>query len=119
MSAAEAIPDLPEGHFAAGQTGWYSFILFVAGASEMSVRAISDVRRLCEAHFVGRYTLEVVDVHRDPERMLKQHVLAAPTLIKDSPSPARRLVGDLSDTAHVLAALGIAAVDSPAGRRSA
>jgi circadian clock protein KaiB len=87
--------------------GQYTMILFVAGASAMSGQAISDVRRLCETYLTHNYSLEVVDVHRDPARMLSLHVLAAPTLIKCSPPPTRRLVGDLSDTPHVLAALDI------------
>jgi circadian clock protein KaiB len=87
--------------------GQYALILFVAGASGLSVQAISDVRRLCATYLTGNYSLEVVDVHRDSTRMLSHHVLAAPTLIKCSPPPTRRLVGDLSDARHVLAALDI------------
>jgi circadian clock protein KaiB len=92
---------------ATSMDGRYALILFVAGASGMSVQAIHDVRWLCETYLTGNYSLEVVDVHRDPARMLSHQVLAAPTLIKCSPPPTRRLVGDLSDTRHVLAALDI------------
>jgi circadian clock protein KaiB len=89
------------------ETAHYSFSLFVAGASDRSVRAIGNVRALFEFHLPGRYTLEVVDVYRDAARMIANNVLAAPTLIKEAPLPKRRLVGDLSDTTRVLVALGI------------
>jgi hypothetical protein len=56
----------------------------------------------------GHYQLEVVDIHRDTALMMAHDVLASPTLIKEAPLPRRRLVGDLSDTSRVLAALDIA-----------
>jgi circadian clock protein KaiB len=85
----------------------YVLTLFVTGASEMSGRAIANVRSLCDEHLAGRHSLEVVDVHRDPSLMSAHDVVAAPTLIKEQPLPKRMLVGDLSDTERVLAALDI------------
>lgn len=89
------------------ESATYVLTLFVTGASEMSGRAIVNVRAVCDEHLAGRYTLEVVDVHRDPAMMSTHDVVAAPTLIKEQPLPKRMLVGDLSDTARVLAALDI------------
>jgi circadian clock protein KaiB len=98
--------------------GDYMLTLFVSGASDMSVRAIGNVRALCEQHLQGRYQLEIVDIHRDAASMLSHHVVAAPTLIKESPLPQRRLVGDLSDTTRVFAALDIRVVEAaPDGGR--
>jgi circadian clock protein KaiB len=91
----------------------YVLMLFVAGASEMSVRAIRNVRAICEQHLVDRYQLAVVDIHRDAALMSIYDVVAAPTLVRMSPLPKRMLVGDLSDTTRVLSALDIIAV--PAG----
>jgi circadian clock protein KaiB len=91
----------------------YVLTLFVTGASEMSGRAIANVRTLCEEHLTDRYTLSVVDVHRDPSLMSVHDVVAAPTLIKEAPLPKRMLVGDLSDTARVLASLDVYPVPPP------
>jgi circadian clock protein KaiB len=91
------------------ETAEYVLTLFVTGASDMSARAIRSVRAICEEHLAGRYQLAVVDVHRDASLMSAHDVVAAPTLIKESPLPKRMLVGDLSDTARVLASLDIAA----------
>jgi circadian clock protein KaiB len=85
----------------------YLFTLFVAGASDMSRRAIANIRELFEFHLTGRYDLEVVDIYRDIAATTTSNVLAAPTLIRESPLPKRRLVGDLSDTARVLRVLGV------------
>jgi circadian clock protein KaiB len=87
--------------------GEYVLTLFVTGASDLSGRAVTNVRTFCETHLAGRYHLEVVDVLRDQSRMVSRDVFAAPTLIKESPLPERRVVGDLSDTLRVLAALDI------------
>jgi circadian clock protein KaiB len=95
----------------------YVLTLFVTGASDMSVRAISNVRALCEQHLAGHYRLEVIDVHRDTALMSSYDVVAAPTLVKEAPVPKRILVGDLSDTARVLAALDISPpAPAPAAR---
>jgi circadian clock protein KaiB len=85
----------------------YVLTLFVTGASDLSGRAIRNIRALCEEHLAGRYNLEVVDVHRDPALMSSYDLVAAPALIKEAPLPKRMLVGDLSDTARVLAALDL------------
>lgn len=97
--------------------GEYVLTLFVTGASDLSGRAIGNVRAFCEEYLAGRYHLEVVDVLRDSDMMVARDVFAAPTLIKESPLPQRRLVGDLSDTTRVLAALDIK-VATPAPPRS-
>jgi circadian clock protein KaiB len=91
------------------QTATYELTLFVTGASDLSARAIKNVRLICEAHLNGRYRLDVVDVHRDAALMMAHDVVAAPTLIKTAPLPKRMLVGDLSNMARVLAALDIRA----------
>jgi circadian clock protein KaiB len=104
-----------ESRLAEQQASSYVLTLFVTGASDMSGRAIANVRALCETHLQGRYTLEVVDVHRDASLMSVHDVVAAPTLIKELPLPKRMLVGDLSDTARVLAALDILPVPTVPG----
>ena len=97
-----------EARMEAANTAEYVLTLFVTGASDMSARAIRNLRTICDEHLTGRYQLEVVDVHRDASMMSRHDLVAAPTLIKESPLPKRMLVGDLSDTPRVLAALDIA-----------
>ena len=88
-------------------TAQYVLTLFVTGASDLSVRAIGNVRALCEQHLTGRYHLEVVDIHRDAARVVSSEVVAAPTLVREQPLPKRMLVGDMTQTPRVLAALEI------------
>jgi circadian clock protein KaiB len=86
----------------------YELTLFVSGASDRSARAVADATALCDTHVGGRYELAVVDVHENPAAAVSSHVLVAPTLVRNLPLPARRVVGDLSDTARVLTALEMA-----------
>jgi circadian clock protein KaiB len=86
---------------------WYELTLFVSGASDLSARAIAEARHLCDSHLAGRHQLLVVDVHENLVAALEGQVVAAPTLIKTLPLPARKLVGDLSQTYRVLKALDL------------
>jgi circadian clock protein KaiB len=86
----------------------YMLKLFVAGMSPRSTAAVATVKAICEEHLAGRYDLEVVDLYRAPERAAQEQVIAAPTLLKSSPLPERRLVGNLSDLPRVLRGLSLA-----------
>lgn len=85
----------------------YSLVLFITGGSPNSVRAINNLKSICEQYLLGNYDLEVIDVYQNPEMAREEQIIALPTLIKKFPDPSRRLVGDMSDTAKVLKGLGI------------
>ncbi len=87
----------------------YSLRLYVSGATERSLRAIANVKAICEQYLSGRYQLEVVDVYRQPALLRRDQIVAVPTLVKKLPVPLRLLVGDLSRTEQVLHGLGLTA----------
>ena len=87
----------------------YILRLFVAGASPNSVRAITNLKNICETHLLGRYDLEIIDVHQQPAVAKEEQIIALPLLIKKAPLPLRKLIGDLSDTNKVLRALSLSA----------
>ncbi|WP_020180288.1 circadian clock KaiB family protein [Methylopila sp. M107] len=86
----------------------YVLRLFVTGATPRSIRAIENLREICETRLAGRYELEVVDIYQHPEAASANQVVAAPTLLKLLPFPIRRIVGDLADHARVLQGLELA-----------
>jgi circadian clock protein KaiB len=85
----------------------YQLKLFVSGASPNSVRAINNLKLICESYLKEKYTLEIIDVHQDTSLAQKEQMVALPLLIKKFPVPERRLVGDMSNTEKVLNGLGI------------
>lgn len=87
----------------------YVFKLYVAGATARSLRAIANVKTLCEQYLRGRYDLEIVDIYRRPVLARSDQIVAVPTLVKKLPTPLRLLVGDLSRTEQVLQGLGLVA----------
>jgi circadian clock protein KaiB len=90
-----------------GQKKKYVLRLYVTGTTPRSMRAIRNIKKLCEEHLKGRYELEVVDIYQQPGAARDEDVLATPTLVKKLPLPIRRLIGDLSDMEHVLVGLNI------------
>ena len=83
------------------------FRLYIADETPTSVRAISNLKNIRQEYLHDRCTIEVVDILQDPLRTLSEGVLVIPTLIRLSPLPVRKIVGDLSETITVLHALGL------------
>lgn len=88
----------------------YRFRLYVAGNGTNSAQAAANLAALCRTHLAERSTIEIVDVYREPMRALEDGVFMTPTLLKLGPAPARRIVGTLSQTSSVLAALNLGEV---------
>lgn len=86
---------------------FFSLRLFIAGASPVSARAIVNIRAICEEFIEGRYELDIIDAHQQPFLVQQEDVTAIPMLIKKSPAPTRKLIGDCSDREKVLKGLGI------------
>jgi circadian clock protein KaiB len=85
----------------------YVLRLYVVGNTPQSSRAISNIKAICEAHLKDRCTLTVVDLYAEQHRAQEDQIVVAPTLVRLTPLPVRRLIGDLSDTARVLSGLGL------------
>ena len=85
----------------------YSLRLFVTGTSPVSVRAISNIKSICERYLKNRYDLEIIDIYQQPLLVNEENITAVPMLIKKFPLPRKRLVGDMSDTGKVLKGLGL------------
>ena len=76
--------------------------LYVAGQTPRARKAQANLTAICEHHLPGRYSIEVVDLLEHPELARGDGIIAVPTLVRESPEPARRIIGDLSDTSRVL-----------------
>lgn len=85
----------------------YVLKLYVTGATRRSQNAIHNLNAICEEFLQGRCDLEVVDIYQSPLLAKEAEILAAPTLVRQFPLPARRLIGDLSERHRVLMLLDL------------
>jgi circadian clock protein KaiB len=91
----------------------YVLRLYVTGMTPRSARAIRNLQAICEEHLHDRYELEVIDIYQQPALTRGEQIVAAPTLIKRFPLPARRIIGDMSNRGRVMAGLDLPAADAP------
>ncbi len=87
----------------------YKFQLYVAADSLNAAQATANLKALCRTYLPDRHEIEIVDVFLEPLRALAEDIRMTPTLIKVSPRPERRIIGNLSQTQRVLDALGLPA----------
>lgn len=100
--ASEAQPEA-----SAGAAGEWHLRLYVAGQTAKSRSALINLRRLCETHLAGRYTIEIVDLLVTPRLAAGDQILAVPTLVRKLPAPLKKIIGDLSSEERFLVDLGI------------
>ncbi len=81
--------------------------LYKAGNAPNSVRAVANALALCEQQKMYAFQLEIIDVLETPGRALQDGVLVTPTLLRISPHPVVRVIGDLSEQTSVIAALNL------------
>ncbi|HSR63591.1 MAG TPA: circadian clock KaiB family protein [Gammaproteobacteria bacterium] len=81
--------------------------LYVAGQTSKSLKAIANVKNICEEYLHGEYQLEVIDLYQQPQLAKGEQIIALPTLIKKVPPPLRRIIGDMSNQDGILVGLDI------------
>ena len=85
----------------------YELRLYVAGKTQKSVTALANLKKYCEEHLKGQYTIEVIDLLVKPQLAEGDQIFAIPTLVKKVPEPVRNIIGDLSNEEKVLVGLDI------------
>ena len=85
----------------------YALKLYVAGQTPKAVRAFSNLRKICDEHLEGRYTIEIIDLVENPQLGRGDQILALPTLVRKLPTPIKKIIGDLSNTERVLVGLDL------------
>jgi circadian clock protein KaiB len=81
--------------------------LYVAGQTPKSLVAFSNLKNICEEHIHGKYSIEVIDLSKQPQIAIEDSIVAIPTLIRKLPEPIKKIIGDLSNTEKVLVGLQI------------
>ncbi len=81
--------------------------LYVAGQTARSLAAIANLKKICEEYMAGKYSVEVIDLIKNPKLAAGDQILAIPTLVRQLPKPIRKIIGDLSNTQRVLVGLDL------------
>jgi circadian clock protein KaiB len=85
----------------------YQLRLYVAGQTPKSVKAFANLKKICEEHLKGRYSIEVIDLVVNPQLAKGDQILAIPTLVRKLPEPIKKIIGDLSNKERVLVGLDL------------
>lgn len=85
----------------------HAFIFFVAGGSELAVRALANFDRVIRPRLGGGFTLTVIDILEEPRKAREHRVVATPMLVRERPGPVIKILGDLSQEGKALAQLGL------------
>lgn len=81
--------------------------LYVAGQTPKAATAFTNLKLICEEQLMGMYTIEVIDVLKNPRSAREAQILAIPTLVRQLPEPVRNIIGDLSNRERVLVGLDL------------
>ena len=88
-------------------TEFYDLRLYVAGQTPNSVKAFTNLKKLCEDHLKGQYKIEVIDLMEKPTLAKGDQITAIPTLVRKLPHPIKKIIGNLSKTENVLVGLDL------------
>lgn len=81
--------------------------LYVAGQTPRSLTAFANLKKICEEHLSNRYSIEVIDLTKQPQLAQNDQIVALPTLVRKLPEPIKRVIGDLSNLERVLVGMDL------------
>jgi len=90
----------------------YELRLYVAGQTPKSILAIQNITKYCKEYLDGQYSLEVIDLLKNPQLAEGDQIFAIPTLVRKVPEPIRKIIGDLSNEERVLVGLNIRTINT-------
>ena len=86
---------------------FFELRLYVAGQTPKSIDAFANLKKVCEENLKGKYSIEVIDLLKNPQLAKGDQILAIPTLVRKLPQPIKKIIGNLSNTERVLVGLDI------------
>ena len=85
--------------------------LYVAGQTPKALTAFANLTKICEEQLNGEYSIQVIDLMKNPQLGNEDQILALPTLVRKLPVPVRKIIGDLSNTERVLVGLDLLTIN--------
>ena len=90
----------------------WQLMLYIAGQTPKSIKALENIKKYAEEHLKGKYSIEIIDLLKNPQLAEGDQILAVPTLVRKFPEPIRKIIGDLSNEERVLVGLNIKPLNS-------
>lgn len=90
----------------------WQLLLYIAGQTPKSIKALENIKKYAEEHLKGKYSIEIIDLLKNPQLAEGDQILAVPTLVRKFPEPIRKIIGDLSNEERVLVGLNIKPLNS-------
>ena len=81
--------------------------LYIVNETPKIEAVISNLHQICDRELNGDYNLHIINILDNPEQAEIDSILATPTLIKELPSPAKRIIGDISSIEKVMSGLDL------------
>ncbi len=85
----------------------YRLVLYVAGATPKSLEAFVNLKKICDEYLEGRYSIDAVDLLKNPKLAKGDQIVAIPTLVRKLPPPLKKIIGDLSNREKVIVGLNL------------
>ena len=85
----------------------WQLLLYIAGQTPKSIKALENIKKYAEEYLAGKYSIEIIDLLKNPQLAEGDQILAVPTLVRKFPEPIRKIIGDLSNEERVLVGLNI------------
>ncbi len=85
----------------------YKLVLYVAGVTPKSLEAFANLKKICDEHLKGQFSITVVDLVKNPKLAKGDQIVAIPTLVRKLPPPLKKIIGDLSNKEKVMVGLNI------------
>lgn len=85
----------------------YSLKLYVTGLSPTVRDSIRELEKILTGKFGEDFDLEVIDVLTRPELAEGEKIFATPTIIRQLPEPAKKVILDLRSKERVLIGLDL------------
>ncbi len=85
----------------------FKLVLYVAGTTPKSLEAFANLKKICEEYLKGQYSIQIVDLLKNPKLAKGDQIIAIPTLVRKLPQPIKKIIGDLSNKEKVLVGLNI------------
>jgi circadian clock protein KaiB len=81
--------------------------LYVMDQTPKSLTALTNLKQFCETNLKGCYHIKVIDLLKQPQLAKGDQILAIPTVVRKLPKPVRTIIGNLSNTEHLLVGLDL------------